>query len=184
MLQEIRNLYLQFSSHIENAFGIATTPSQLISFLVITACLVSFFIICFRAVKKFLGFLAFIVLVKLFAGKYTITTKSKQAKKKPKPDSYTSNKNDNLARERERETVQEKEKVQMEYYNNTKFQEDEKIVGIAQPVGFWTGLVMKQKFALILNNLSLKTVQDKGYWQAYIEARDKSGPAKDKGMGV
>ena len=63
----------------------------------------------------------------------------------------------------------------------TREQESTKIVGIAEPVGFWSKFVMKQKIGFIIA-LGGLTGNKKGYWQNYIKAQAAS-QGKDQTRG-
>jgi hypothetical protein len=60
-------------------------------------------------------------------------------------------------------------------------QEETRIVGVAEPVGFWSKFVMKQKLGFIIA-LGGLTGSKKGYWQNYIKAQAAS-QGKDQGRG-
>ena len=60
--------------------------------------------------------------------------------------------------------------------------EEGKIVGIAEPKGFWSKFVMSQKLGFIFARLATSENKGEGFWTNLIKAQDTS-QSKDKGRG-
>jgi len=60
--------------------------------------------------------------------------------------------------------------------------EEGKIVGIAEPKGFWSKFVMSQKLGFIFARLATNENKGEGFWTNLIKAQDIS-QGKDKGRG-
>ena len=56
------------------------------------------------------------------------------------------------------------------------------IVGIAEPVGFWSKFVMKQKMKFIMARVNMQQSNDKGFWVNLIKAQSMS-QGKDQSRG-
>jgi len=65
-----------------------------------------------------------------------------------------------------------KRKVQAEYQIlNENFLEDEKIVGIAQPLGFWTRKIFGERIATVIAQAeSMKKGESTKFWQNFVKA--------------
>jgi len=75
----------------------------------------------------------------------------------------------------------ELEKVE-KIYDKEHGKEEGKIVGIAEPKGFWSKFVMSQKLGFILARLATSENKGEGFWTNLIKAQDIS-QGKDKGRG-
>lgn len=105
--------------------------------------------------------------------------------KKPPP---RSNRNDFLSRDK----VAEKKKTEelqsgVTLYNQEETalakSDDVQIVGVAEPVGFWSKFVMNQKAGYIMARMSFQNQKgSKGYWVNLIKAQ-ASSQGKDQSRG-
>ena len=96
--------------------------------------------------------------------------------------------NDFLAKDK----VQEKKKQEELNYGVTRYdpkglmqdRESERgeIVGIAEPVGFWSKFIMSQKLGFILARMNLQKDNKNGYWVNLIKAQDAT-QGKSQGKG-
>jgi hypothetical protein len=64
----------------------------------------------------------------------------------------------------------------------TESHEESRIVGIAEPQGFWSKFVMSQKLGHILARLGAQQSSDKGFWVNLIKAQGMS-QGKDQSRG-
>lgn len=65
-----------------------------------------------------------------------------------------------------------------EEQNLAKSQEEEKIVGLTKPVGYWSNRIFQEKLPFLLAKLT----QDKdgiGFWQSYV-LKDRASPKETK----
>ncbi len=61
-------------------------------------------------------------------------------------------------------------------------QDKEEIVGLAEPKGFWTKLIMSQKIGFLFARMHQSKNNDQGFWVTLINAQDME-KGKQKGKG-
>jgi len=52
--------------------------------------------------------------------------------------------------------------------------EEGRIVGVAEPVGFWTSLILGQKLTFLVNQAHAMEKEGKGFWVALVNAQARS----------
>jgi hypothetical protein len=52
--------------------------------------------------------------------------------------------------------------------------EEGRIVGVAEPVGFWTSLILGQKLTFLVNQAHAMEKEGKGFWVAMVNAHARS----------
>jgi hypothetical protein len=100
-------------------------------------------------------------------------------------------KKENLPTEDELLKSQKKERenlINIERINtqeqNLQFQNQEKIVDIAKPIGFWTSLILGQKLSYLVSKAQIiNNREHKGFWVSMIEAQAR-GIGRKQGRGI
>lgn len=65
----------------------------------------------------------------------------------------------------------------------SKDRDEEKIVGVSKPQGFWSRMIMNEKFAVISEMIKIaRSDEHQGYWQDYITAQTRI-ESQRKGAG-
>lgn len=139
-----------------------------------------------------LGIIA-IVFFAYLANRYTVLISAKRLQEINEHSPYRGNKpkpkkpQDHLAKNKikEQQEEQELEKAVMKYdplgQSMEAIGDDARIVGVAEPIGFFTRFVMKQKLGFIVARAGLQSSK-KGYWVNLIKAQAAS-QGKDQGRG-
>lgn len=107
--------------------------------------------------------------------------KKKKAKKSPKADiiSYKKDEEELLKNKKSEEKKLEEEfklegvqRIGEDFAKQVAFLDNDKIVGIAKPVGFWTSLILGDQLSQILGRASaLNDRSHKGFWVSMLEAQ-------------
>jgi hypothetical protein len=134
-----------------------------------------------------------IVFFSFLANRYTMIIRDKRLEEISEGSPYRDNKpkpkktDDHLAKNKikEKQEEQDLENAVMKYDPLGQSMEvggdDSQIVGVAEPVGFWTRFVMKQKLGFIVARTGLQSSK-KGYWANLIKAQAAS-QGKEQGKG-
>ncbi|MFC1659794.1 hypothetical protein ACFL0U_04480 [Pseudomonadota bacterium] len=140
-----------------------------------------------RVLIIFVVLLVLVFLVRLFFNitlfflvrKYKGYRKKKKLKFDKKDVASTPKEDEELLRDKESELVGV-EKIPVEYDPEQELGEEGeieegKIVGIAEPIGFWTSLILGQKLTFLVNQAHyLSQKGKKGFWVALVEAQGRS----------
>ena len=112
---------------------------------------------------------------------YIKKKKTNKAKKTPKTDVVSYKKEEEeLFRNKKSEEKKLEEELKLEgvqrigedFAKQVAFIDDDKIVGIAKPIGFWTSLILGDQLSQILGRASaLNDRSHKGFWVSMLEAQ-------------
>jgi hypothetical protein len=115
--------------------------------------------------------------------KYKHYRKKKKLKFEKKDIVSTPKEDEELLRDKEEETKLigvERMPAEYDYQQEIGGQqvgelEEGKIVGVAEPIGFWTSLVLGQKLSFLVNQAHILSQREKkGFWVSLIEAQSRS----------
>lgn len=142
-----------------------------------------------RVLIIFIILLVLVLLVRLFFNltlfflirKYKGYKEKKKLRLEKKDTTSTLKEDEELHRDKEKESeLVGVERIPAKYDRESEFidnlePEEGKIVGVAEPIGFWTSLILGQKLTFLVNQAHvLNQKEKKGFWVALVEAQGRS----------